>query len=251
MKMDHDATLAHFGGLPPSVFSITPDDSLRPPIPPHNPNWLDIEEDFYLAHEGHLLPFQGGDIPQHGESALQPSFNANQRIGNKSLGPNLERAWQTQNREPNEGTPIFEWLREYRINKVLDTHDPFPTAGEFFGLDRETNPTFNLLLEAENNHVLDVCRPGTATANDSLLLEGDFIEATQQPCQSRSRLHPDVKELLENYFHEEVYPNPSERMSIAAELKMSFKQVTNWFRNKRHRIPPQGMSITSTELGNI
>jgi hypothetical protein len=61
------------------------------------------------------------------------------------------------------------------------------------------------------------------------------------PAPSRNRPLKAVRAILEDSFKMEVYPDKTETDTIAQRTKMTFKQVRQWFRNKRRRTKPEGM----------
>lgn len=54
--------------------------------------------------------------------------------------------------------------------------------------------------------------------------------------QKKNHYAESVVEVLNNYFKQNSYPNQVLRRRIANEVKLSEKQVTNWFQDKRTRL---------------
>ena len=60
---------------------------------------------------------------------------------------------------------------------------------------------------------------------------------------SRQSITRQSRKILESYFKVELYPDKKEIETIANKSRLSFKQVRQWFRNKRRRTTPEGMLV--------
>lgn len=70
---------------------------------------------------------------------------------------------------------------------------------------------------------------------DFIQREASSIRYSISPQQRTKRFSKDTLEILENSYIVNEYPTDDEKVRIAKRCKITAKQVSNWFTNKRNR----------------
>lgn len=66
----------------------------------------------------------------------------------------------------------------------------------------------------------------------------------------RNKISARARKILEDCFKLELYPSKTEVSKIAGRTKMTTKQVSQWFGNKRRRTTPEGMLARRSFVSN-
>lgn len=97
-------------------------------------------------------------------------------------------------------------------------------------------PITNLVRRTINDNVFYMRRKSVIAIEEGLDMFLKMLkEVSFRKDNSLRRFSRFITEDLENFFLQNQYPSEEERNNLAIKTKLSFKQVTNWFTNKRNR----------------
>jgi len=102
----------------------------------------------------------------------------------------------------------------------------------------------NLMKESIKNFVNEISNDiGTMKINAATAIENTLEKYlaknedyySDSPNSKNRRFSKDISNVLEHSFRYNMYPSEDEKMVLAQRCKISLKQVSNWFTNKRNR----------------
>lgn len=224
-----DSILAKSGSLPPSAFTVQRQSIIQPGA------------DTLV----HFEPSLGAGIPDSGlDWDLHYNFSGSFHLDDPKPGSshvqNLDDWWSREVTQTISDVPIGGQEGQYQAvedwwNREAAQTVPESRKGSQKGQHEAVDDWWNREVTQMDSEPVRA-QEGQDEAVD------DVPPNVTVEKPSRSKLSPHAKRVLENFFRIELYPDMKETETIARVAEMTFKQVRQWFRNKRRRTTPDGMS---------